>query len=609
MAYAVAQNASSPRLSSNKQQWVQQNLTHLSLEEKVGQMMQVRVYAQNPNFGSLEYVKLRENIQKYHIGSVDLCAHMLGPNLVKGAPRTVASVLNQLQGDSALPLLVGADIERGVASRVAEVPEFQLPMAFGAAGNVKLVEEFGRITGEEARTIGIHWAYAPVADVNDNSEDPVIANRSFGGSPEAVGDFVEAFIKGAHEKGLLVTAKHFPGEGDSSIDSHVSTVIISSDLAHLQKVEFPPFQRAIAAGVDAILVGHVQVAALDSDPRRIATTSPKIINGYLRRRLGFNGLVITDALEMRGLTSLYPNSPSATAQASIDAIKAGADVIMLPTDLDGAFYAIISAVRSGEIPESRIDESVKRILTAKAALGLDKNRFVDLTEVDKVFGNPKAAQFAQYAADQSVTLVKNGSSLLPLKPNVLTEPSTALRILALVLSDSARGPVGHEFERSLKERRPDVKIFHSYYDNYGTDADPKQVLDEVAKADAVVVAAFVTHLPGKQRVIRSQIKNIIGLGGPSEELFEQVLSAGGKKVIVVALGNPYLIDKYSGISNYVCTYSTASTSEISAVKALFGEIQNNARLPITIPGVADRGFSVPWPHKVAEPAGLAAHAR
>jgi beta-N-acetylhexosaminidase len=576
----------------------------LSLEQKVGQMLQIRIYAQDADPNNPEYIAAREEIKKYHIGSVDLGAHMLGPNLIKGSPVTVASVLNQLQRDCDIPLLVGADLERGLASRVAGVPEFPLPLAFGAAENVKLAEEFGRITGQESRAVGIHWAYAPVADVSIDPNNSVIANRSFGESPHAVGDFVAAFIRGAHKQNLLVTAKHFPGQGDSSEDPHVNSALIGVDLARLKQVDLPPFEKAIAAGVDAIMIAHAYVPALDPDPNRIATTSPKVIDGHLRNELGFNGVVITDALEMRGLTSLYPNSASPTAQAALDAIKAGADVLMLPTDLDGAYHAIINAVRTGEISESRIDQSVIRILQLKAKLGLDKNRFVDLDNLGNTFANTESIEFAQHVADESVTLVKNDGKLLPLQPYSKDKTESNQRLVVLILADSAKGPLGRDFEAEIRARRPDAKIFKSYYDNRDSDAAPDEVSKEVARADAVVIAAFVTHLPGKKRVVGNRIIDVIGLGGPSGELLEQTISAAGKKTIVVALGTPFLIGKYPQITNYICTFSTAQTSEISAVRAIFGEIQNNAKLPVTLPGVAPRGFSKPWPKKRGDWTGV-----
>ncbi|MGB0122758.1 MAG: glycoside hydrolase family 3 N-terminal domain-containing protein [Silvibacterium sp.] len=237
--------------------WVEQTLKQLTLEEKVGQMLQIRVYGDYQAFTEPDYAIIRDQIQKYHIGSVDLDARMFGPNLVKGTPVQVATVLNRLQHDSELPLLVGADIERGLASRVSDTPEFPFPMGFGATGDPTLVEKFGAIVAEEARAVGIDWAYAPVADVNSNPENPIINDRAFGEDPHAVAELVAAYIRGVHEGGMLVAVKHFPGEGDTSSDPHVRITRIDADQEHFDHFELPPFRSAIQAGADSVMVAQV----------------------------------------------------------------------------------------------------------------------------------------------------------------------------------------------------------------------------------------------------------------------------------------------------------------------------------------------------------------
>jgi len=292
--------------NSEYNRWVQQTLPSLSLEEKIGQMLQVRAYGDYADFNDLHYRSVSEQIQRYHVGSIDLAARMRGPNLVKGRPSDVARILNDLQQSSKLPLLIAADLERGLASRLSAVPEFPFPMAFGAVADTKIVSKFAAVTAQEARKVGIHWAYSPDADVNSNPGNPIINTRSFGEDPTEVGRLVAAYIKGAHENGMLTTAKHFPGHGDSSTDSHIGLVRIDSDRSHMDRYELPPFKNAIGAGVDSIMLAHAAVPALDSDPTRIATNSRQIIKGLLQDELGFKGLVVTDALEMRAVMSLYP---------------------------------------------------------------------------------------------------------------------------------------------------------------------------------------------------------------------------------------------------------------------------------------------------------------
>jgi len=508
-----------------------------------------------------------------------------------------------MQSDSKLPLLLAADVERGVASRLKDVPSFPWPMAWGAVGDSGTVERFGAITAREARAVGIHWALAPVVDVNSNPANPVINDRFFGEDPEQVSNLITAYIRGAQENGLLVTAKHFPGHGDSSVDSHRGIPSVDGDLEHFDKFEFPPFKKAIEAGVDSIMLAHARVPAVDPDPNRIDTISAKVVTGVLKDQLGFKGVVLTDALEMKGITTLYdPKKGSPTALAAVDAVKAGCDVIMVPTDLDGAFHAIIDAVKSGEIAESHIDDSVRKILLMKAAVGLHKNRFVDLEHVAELAGKPEDMAFAQHVADEAVTLVRNNARTLPLQkvsssPVSTTAPGTDPQskhsLIAVVLAESLESTNGQEFEKELKARRPDAHVF--YVDRRTANAGGIQVLESIKEADEVVVAAYVVHGGARQNIVDGETITSYGLRGPSGELLKKILAEAPEKTVVIALGSPYLIANFLQIQNYMCTYAMATTSEISAVKALFGEIQNHAKLPVTLPGIAPRGFSLPWP--------------
>jgi beta-N-acetylhexosaminidase len=596
-------NRQLPIPSEKNRNWVESTLKHMSLEEKIGQMLQVRVYGDYPGDGSPGYRLVGEQIRKYHIGSVDLGSRMVGPNLMKGQSLQVAMMLNDLQRKSSLPLLVGADIERGLASRLADMPDFPFPMAFGAIDDANIVEQFARIAGREGRAVGINWAFAPVADVNSNPSNPIINVRSFGENPLRVAALVAAYVRGAHESGLLVTAKHFPGHGDSAKDSHLGIVTIDSDRQHLEKYELPPFRAAIEAGTDSILLAHAAVPAIDPDGHRIATTSPKIASDFLRHELGFQGVILTDALEMNGLMSLYPNDPNPSGRAAVDAIKAGVDVLMLPTDLDGAFNAILSAVQSKEISEDRINQSVTRILNMKASIGLDKSRLVDLNHLKVIFGHDEANEFAQRIADESITLVRNYGGVLPLvaqKQSAAADSQAARNVkqnelIVVSFVDSYNSRLGHEFDRQMQMRDPSVKIFHHYNDHQNSDALPSVVLPLLKTAKKVVIAAFVTHTPGRQVLSNGKLTTPVGLSGDSAALFGEFVAAVPRKTVIVALGSPYLIENYRDIESYICTYSLTSTAERSAVKALFGEIKNHAKLPITLPGVAPLGFSLPWP--------------
>ncbi len=270
-----------------------------------------------------------------------------GPFLIKSEPYEAAMLLNHLQQDSKLPLLFAADFERGLTMRLNGPTIFPHAMAFGAAGKAEYSEAFGRITAEESRAIGIHWNFFPVADVNSNPVNPVINTRSFGEDPQQVGDLVAAYIKGAHEGGMLATAKHFPGHGDTATDSHLGVARVGGDLAHLKSVELPPFQKAIDAGVDSVMVAHVSVPALEPDPNRVATISSAVVTDLLKKQMKFQGIVTTDALDMAGLTRLYASN---VGRAAVEAFKAGNDLLLIPADLEASYKAMLQAVGSGEIP-------------------------------------------------------------------------------------------------------------------------------------------------------------------------------------------------------------------------------------------------------------------
>src|SRR6266403_4172134 len=330
--------------------WVDKTLRKMSSEDKVGQLFSIWVRAQFLNDADPIFIQLRDNIHKYHIGSVVMSVPVDGAVLLKSQPYVAAELLNRLQRSSQLPLLVEADFERGVSMRLSGTTVFPHAMAFGATGKTENAEAFGRITALEARAVGVHWNFFPDADVNSNPANPIINTRSFGEDPKQVGDLVAAYIKGAHEGGMLTTVKHFPGHGDTATDSHLGVASVNVDRAHLESIELPPFRQAIAAGVDSVMVAHVTVPALDSDPNHVATISPAIVSDLLEKQLGFKGLIVTDALDMAGLTHLFASN---IGRAAVEAFKAGNDLLLIPADLPASYNAMVQAVKSGEISRQR----------------------------------------------------------------------------------------------------------------------------------------------------------------------------------------------------------------------------------------------------------------
>ena len=283
------QHAGPIHLDRDGEKWAEKTLRKLSLEEKVGQLFMVWVRAEFLNVNSPEYLQLRDSMSKYHVGSFAMTVRWEPPFLYRSEPYEAAELLNRLQQDSKLPLLFAADFERGVTMRLQGATPFPHAMAFGAAGKADYAEAFGRITAQESRAVGVHWNFFPDADVNSNPANPIINTRSFGEDPQQVGDLVAAYIRGARANGMMTTAKHFPGHGDTATDSHLSVAQVTGDRARLDSVELAPFRKAIAAGVDSVMVAHVTVPALEPDPNRVATTSPAIVTDLLKQRARLSG--------------------------------------------------------------------------------------------------------------------------------------------------------------------------------------------------------------------------------------------------------------------------------------------------------------------------------
>jgi beta-N-acetylhexosaminidase len=596
---AVAKEKPKPpapiRHSRAADKWAEKTLRKLSVEERVGQLFMVWCRASFLNVDSPEYLQLREAMQKYHVGSFAMTVHVDGPLLLRSEPYEAAELLNRLQKDSRLPLLFAADFERGVATRLMGTTNFPHAMAFGADGKLEDAEAFGRITAQEARAIGVHWNFFPDADVNSNPANPIINTRSFGEDPKQVGDLVTAYIKGAHEGGMLTTVKHFPGHGDTATDSHLGVASVNVDRAHLDSIELPPFRQAIGAGVDAVMVAHVTVPALDSDPNHVATISTNVVSDLLEKQLGFQGIVVTDALDMAGLTHLFAND---IGRAAVEAFKAGNDLLIIPADLPASHAAMVQAFKSGEISRERLDRSVLKILKIKAELGLNESRTVDLKSIATTVGKPQDLAFGQQVADNAITLVRDNGKMLPLKSKgtpkgglpYMTKEETHNDVVAVLFSDDVRSDSGRAFAREFHARVPDSRLI--YVDPRIAAGMSDEVLKAVDAAQTVVAAVYVIPTAGK-------IGNSVAMADATGTLLQQVLDRAAPKTTVIAMGNPYLASDFPKIENYMCTFSNASVSEIAAVKALFGEVPIRGHLPVTIPNIAQRGVGLERPAQVA----------
>jgi beta-N-acetylhexosaminidase len=577
---------SPPRLPNAGQQWAQNTLNALSLEEKVGQLFMIRLRVELLSEQSPEYLQLRDHIRKYYVGSLAMSVPAEGRFLYGNDRYQTVTLLNRLQSEAKLPLLIAGDFERGVLpARLFGTTVFPHAMAFGAAGNLAYAEEFGRITAQESRALGVHWNLFPVADVNSNPANPIIGTRAFGENPLQVGDLVAAYIRGAHANGMLTTAKHFPGHGNTATDSHIAIPTVDESLDRLSAVDLPPFRKAIAAGVDAVMTAHVRVPALDSDPNHVATTSPHIITDLLKSQLGFQGLVVTDALDMAGLATRYSGH---IGRAAVDAFKAGNDVLTMPADLEASYRAVLDAVRTGEISQERLDASVLKILMAKASLNLQKDRLVDVAAIPRLVGNPRNIAEGQRISDDSVTLVRDNGMLLPLTPKRADENMLFLyqrlkpvpRTVLVILCDHMRAEDGRVLERQVRDRVPDAAVV--YVDPRVAAARSDAVLKAVDEAREVVVAVYVVPSAARTRTVANGQKNSASLPDSTAKLLGSILARAARKTAVLAMGTPYLTDNFPTIQNYICTFSNATVSEISAARALFGEIPLSGHLPVNI---------------------------
>ncbi len=560
---------------------VQQLMRSMSLRDKVAQLIIMPVYGEHANTRSAEFRKYQHLIRDLHIGGVMVSVHSRNGSVQNADPYALAALLNRLQKITRTPLFVAADFERGASMRVNNTTAWPYSMAFAAAKDLTAVSAEGADTARDARAMGVNWVFAPVADVNNNPDNPIINIRSFGENPAEVSSFVQAYIAGAHsdrENPLLVTAKHFPGHGDTTEDSHMALPRLDADRDRLETVELQPFRAAIAAGVDSVMTAHLEVPALE--PENIpATVSSKIITGVLRDQLGFNGLVVTDAMDMQGLAALFD-----TAEASARSIEAGADVLLMPKRAEDAIRGVLAAVESGRISRKRLDESVARVLTAKVRLGLTRKKLVNLEGIADVVDSPESEEQAQSVADHAVTLVKYTKGTLPIR----NDSNTCL----IAMTEVRNGREGIRLIDEVKKRAHDITI--TMLDPAMTEADLKQVVQDASKCDLIVAAAYVS--------VNAYRGNVALAGGYPD--FLNALIAGKAPVVLAALGNPYLLHSFPNVASYLTTFSPTATSETALAKALFGEIAITGHLPVTISGVAKYGDGIQVPVATAPVKGL-----
>jgi len=540
--------------------------------DEVAQLIFVSFHGQSPNTRSAEYRRYARLVRELHIGGLILNNVSNGRTIQKAEPYKVAAFLNKMQRLAAVPLLVGGDFERGASMRLEGATVFPHAMAFGAAGDPALTRYEGEVTAREARAAGVQWILYPVADVNSNPENPIINIRSFGENPLDVAAHVKAFIEGAHSdprNPVLVTAKHFPGHGDTSVDTHLNLASIAADRERLEKLELVPFKAAIAAGVDAIMTAHIAIPAL-APADLPATLSPAILTGLLRNELGFKGLTVTDALDMGGIAQGF-----SSGEACVRALAAGADTLLMPADPDAAIRAVLAAEQSGRLSRQRIRESVARLLAAKERLGLERKRFVDVEALADTLDAPEANEKALEIAGRAVTLVRNQGSLVP-----LAAPDAACFV---VMPEGRYSSEGQVFTQQVHKRLPQARL--ATLDPSMPAAEIDDALARLTDCRNYVVAAFASV---------TAARGSVGLAGDLPRAVGALI-ATGKPVVLIALGSPYLLRSFPDVAAYLATFSNVPPAETAAVQALWGEIAIRGRLPVSIPGIAQYGDGIPVP--------------
>ncbi len=539
---------------------VEKTLARMTLEDKIGQMVACRYTGEFTNLDASSVKDLESLIINQRIG---------GLILFGGEALETASLTNHFQKLAKLPLLMASDFERGTGNQVTGATLFPPLMAIGAAGSEELAYDMGKITAVEGRAFGIHMTYAPVVDVNINPDNPIINVRAIGEDPALVGRLAKAFIRGCQENGMIATAKHFPGHGDTDQDSHSLLPTIAADRSRLDRVELAPYREAIAAGVGAVMTAHLFVPALDPTPNLPATLSEPILTGVLRKELGFKGLIVTDALEMAGVTSSF-----STEDASLRALLAGVDILLLPPEPAKAVASLIEAARAGKIPRARIDDSVRRILTVKAKLGLFKNRFVDVEALPRVIAPKASLDRAWQAFESAATLVKNEGAVLPLAPD------KKLAVFALS-SDPGDYYAGRPFATEVVKRRPGAQVFLADADT-GWDS---LTIDLARAQDAdIAVFALFSRLGAGKGTVDLEPKHIT--------LIQKWIGAG-KPAVVVSFGSPYFLRHFPETAAYLCMYRNTPQTQPIAARILFGESDAKGKLPVSLPGFpAGHGLSL-----------------
>ncbi len=551
-------------LPAEHRRWIDRTVATMTLRERVGQMVMVWVLGDFTNAREPGFLKIVDQVQRDGIGGIVMSL---------GSPVEVAAKLNYLQARAKIPLLVGSDVEPGLgrleggffsptypsAGSATVLPS---NMAIGATGRVQDAEDAGRITGTESLAIGIHMAFAPVVDVNNNPSNPVINVRSFGEDPRAVSTLASAFIKGVQSTGAAATAKHFPGHGDTDTDSHLGLPVIPVPRSRLDSVELLPFAAAVRSGIAGMMTAHIALPGAygDSVP---ATLSPRILTGLLRDSLAFRGATFTDAMTMDGLARGY-----GVEESSVRAIEAGNDILLMPPDVTKAIDAVVKAVESGRITPARIEQSVRRILELKLRTGAVARPIVSLDALRDSVATPAHWATAQGIAQRAITLLRDSASLVPV--------ARTARVMLLTYAADAEVAAGVPFTAEV--RRQGARVRASRLSPHANAAELDSLAREGEQMDRVIVYSYTRTLEGEGR---------LAIPAPIAAFIARLASSG--KLVMVAGGNPYQLRQVPSVPTYMVTYGRGDALERAAARALFGMAPISGHIPVTLPGFFTRG--------------------
>ena len=566
--------------------WVDATLKTLTDDELVGQLIMGRFDSTYLSADSAAFEELTALVRDVHLGGfvafggVEPVPQVLlnptyGPTIL-GQPLELAAILNRLQRGAKTPLLIGADYEHGVGMRINGATRFPRAMAFGAAGDPSLVREAARVTGREARALGVHVNFAPVADVNNNPRNPVINIRSFGEDPARVGALASEAVQGLQEGGVVATLKHFPGHGDTAVDTHLGLATVPHERARLDRVELAPFRQGIQAGAAAVMVAHVEMPALDPTPGP-ATFSQPIVTGLLRRELGFTGVIYTDSMLMDAISAM-----TGPGEAAVKAVQAGADVVLDPEDVRDAAAAMKAALASGTLTRARLLDSARRVLEHKARLGLHKARTVELDAVMTQVGTRAAAEVARTTAERAVTLLRDERTLVP-----LATARTGKVLYLSVLDYPSNWRIAAPSRTLLPElRKRWAAVTAVELSDRSSPEELELVRAMAAGYDAVVAGVFVRASSGSGR---------LDLGSGVVRLLQDLSSATARRnqpLVAAFFGSPYAAVAASSLPAVLVTYDFGDYAEAAAVRALSGEIPIQGRLPVALGEGLGVGFGL-----------------